>query len=156
MKQLVSIAALVVLASCSSSTSQSSDFTAGDAEGAIRRANSQFSANARAGNAQVLVDDFYAPDAVVMAPNVPAFTGRDAIRAFWTQNLSAGAVDLALTSENVTQSCSDLAVERGHYDVTITPKGGQAIHEAGKYVVVWKKSSGRWWATHDIFNSDTK
>jgi ketosteroid isomerase-like protein len=156
MTRLVSIAALVVLASCSSSTSPSTDFMPGDAESAIRRADSQFSANVRAGNAQVLVDDFYAPDAVVMAPNVPAFHGREAIRGFWAQNLAAGSVDLALTTDSVTQSCSDLAVESGHYDVTITPSGGQAIHEAGKYVVVWKKSGGRWWATRDMFNSDTK
>jgi ketosteroid isomerase-like protein len=155
MTRLVSIAALVVLASCSVSTSQSTDFT-GDAESAIRRADSQFSANVRAGNAQVLVDDFYAPDAVVMAPNVPAFHGRDAIRGFWAQNLAAGSADLALITDSVTQSCSDMAVESGHYDVTITPRGGQAIHEAGKYVVVWKKNGGRWWATRDIFNSDSK
>ena len=34
------------------------------------------------------------------------------------------------------------------------PAGGQAIKEKGKYVVMWKKSNGRWWAVEDIFNSD--
>ena len=157
MKRLPSIGVLLVLlvlAACSSSAPGSAGVTAGDAENAIRRANSQLSADARAGNAQAIVDNFYAPDAVVMAPNVPALHGRDAIRAFWTGFLGNGAIDLALTSDHVTQSCSDLAVENGRYDLTITPKGGQAIHDTGKYIVVWKKTAGRWWATEDIFNSD--
>ncbi|HXH92649.1 MAG TPA: DUF4440 domain-containing protein [Thermoanaerobaculia bacterium] len=157
MKRLPSIGVLLVLlvlAACSSSAPGSAGVTAGDAENAIRHANSQLSADVRAGNAQAIVDNFYAPDAVAMAPNVPAMHGRDAIRAFWTQVLGSGAVELALTSNHVTQSCSDLAVENGRYDLTITPKGGQAIHDTGKYIVVWTKAAGRWWATEDIFNSD--
>jgi len=156
MKRFLSIGALLVLlalAACSSSVPGTA-VTAGDAENAIRRANSQLSADARAGNAQAIVDNFYAPDAIAMAPNVPALHGRDAIRAFWTGFLGNGAIDLALTSNHVTQSCSDLAVENGRYDLTITPKGGQAIHDTGKYIVVWKKAGDRWWATEDIFNSD--
>jgi uncharacterized protein (TIGR02246 family) len=154
MKRLLSIGVLLAFAACSSSAPGSASVTAGDAENAIRRANSQLSADVRAGSAQAIVDNFYAPDAIAMAPNVPALHGRDAIRAFWTQVLGSGSVDLALTPDHVTQSCSDLAVENGRYDLTITPKGGQAIHDAGKYIVVWKKTTGRWWATEDIFNSD--
>jgi uncharacterized protein (TIGR02246 family) len=154
MKRLVSITALVILAACSSLTPKSSDFAPGDAENAIRRMNSDLSANVRAGNAQVVVDNFYAPDAVMMAPNAPALRGRDAVRGFWAQFLATGAVDLALTPNNVMQSCAEMAVENGRYDLTITPKGGQAIHDMGKYIVVWKKADGRWWAVNDIFNSD--
>jgi ketosteroid isomerase-like protein len=153
MKRLVSIAALTILAACSSSTSMSSAASAGDAENAIRRANSEFAANVRAGNAQTIVDNYYAPDAVAMPPNMPALTGREAIRQFWAGFLNAGAIDLALTSDKVTQS-GDIAVERGHYDLTITPAGGQAIKEKGKYLVMWKKAGGRWWSVDDIFNSD--
>ena len=157
MRRLVSLAALVVLVSCSSSSApRSSDFMSGEAEAAIRRADSQFAANARAGNAAVLTDDFYSADAVVMPPNAPGLRGREAIAGFWSQFLAANAVDLALTPETVTQSCGDLAVENGHYDLTVTPKGGQASHDSGKYIVVWKKSNGRWWATQDIFNSNSK
>jgi uncharacterized protein (TIGR02246 family) len=153
MKRLLSIGALLVFAACSASAPGTA-IAAGDAENAIRRANSQLSADVRAGNAQAIVDNFYAPDAIAMAPNLPALHGHDAIRAFWTGFLGNGAIELALTSDHVTQSCSDLAVENGRYDLTITPKGGQAIHDNGKYVVVWKKAGGRWWAAEDIFNSD--
>jgi uncharacterized protein (TIGR02246 family) len=125
----------------------------GDADAAIRHANSEFSANARAANAQAIVDNFYASDAVVMAPNMPALHGREALRQFWAGFLTTGAIDLTLTSDNVTQR-DDIAVEMGHYDLTITPKDGPAAKDKGKYVVMWKKSSGRWSAVEDIFNSD--
>jgi len=148
------LVAVLVLAGCASSPSISSDYSPGDAENAIRRANSEFAANARSGNAQTVVNNFYAPDAVVMAPNLPPFRGRDAILQFWTGFLASGAVDLALTSTNVTQPSADTAIETGRYDLSLRPPSGQAIKDAGKYMVVWKKSNGRWWAAEDIFNSD--
>src|SRR5947207_9868148 len=132
MNRLVSIATLITLAACASSAPQSAAATPGGTEEAIHRANSQFSANVRAGNATALADDYYAPDAVLMPPNVPAQRGRDAIRAYWTAALATGAFDVMLTSDDVMQSCSDLAVETGHYNLTATPKGAtQAVHETG-------------------------
>jgi len=154
MKRFILAAAAAILTACSSSPRISSDYSPGDAENAIRRANADFAANARAGSAQTLVTNFYAPEAVVMAPNLPALRGRDAIQQFWTGFLASGSVDLALTSTNVTQPSSDVAVETGRYDLSLRPASGQAIKDAGKYVVVWKKSNGRWWAIEDIFNSD--
>ncbi len=154
MKRLVSIAAVSLLTACASSAPKSADFSPGDAEAAIRRADGAFSVNARSGDARATVESFYAPDAVVMPPNMPALRGRDAILPFWTGLLASGSVEIALTPRDVVQSCRDLAVETGHYDVSVTPRGGQATKDAGKYIVVWKKIDGRWWATEDIFNSD--
>jgi len=154
MKRFILVAATAIFTACSSSPRISPDYSPGDAENAIRRANADFAANARSGNAQTLVNNFYAPDAVVMAPNMPALRGRDAILAFWTGFLASGAVDLALTSTNVTQPSSDLAIETGRYDLSLRPASGQAIKDAGKYMVLWKKSNGRWCAAEDIFNSD--
>jgi uncharacterized protein (TIGR02246 family) len=152
MKRFILVAALITTACTSSSIS--SDYSPGDAESAIRRINSEFAANARSGNAQSVVNNFYAPDAVVMAPNFPPFRGRDAILQFWTGFLASGAVDLALTSTSVMQPSADTAIETGRYDLSLRPPSGQAIKDAGKYIVIWKKSNGRWWAAQDIFNSD--
>jgi ketosteroid isomerase-like protein len=149
MKRLFLVAALAVLAAGASAKAASND-----AEAGIRRANSEVSANVHASNAQAIVDNYYAPDAVAMAPNLPALHGREAIRKFWVDLFANGAIDLALTSDNVTQSGSDVAVEMGHYDLSITPAGGQVIKDKGKYLVMWKKTNGRWWAVEDIFNSD--
>jgi uncharacterized protein (TIGR02246 family) len=154
MKRFILVAATAILAACSSSPHISSDYSPGDAENAIRRANADFAAAAHAGNAQTLVDNFYAPDAEVMAPNLAAFRGHAAIRAFWTAFLATGAVDVALTSTNVTQPSNDVAIETGRYDLSVRPASGQAIKDAGKYMVLWKKSNGRWLAAEDIFNSD--
>ncbi|MGA8807591.1 MAG: SgcJ/EcaC family oxidoreductase [Thermoanaerobaculia bacterium] len=154
MKRFILVAATAVFTACSSSPRISSDYSPGDAENAIRRANADFAANARAGNAQTLINNFYAPDATVMAPNMPVLRGRDSIQQFWTGFLASGSVDLALTSTNVTQPSGDVAVEAGRYDLSLRPASGQAIKDAGKYMVLWKKSDGRWWAVEDIFNSD--
>jgi uncharacterized protein (TIGR02246 family) len=154
MKRFILVTAAAILTACSSSPRISSDYSPGDAENAIRRADADFAANARAGNAQTLVTNFYAPDAVVMAPNYPAFRGRSAIQQFWTGFLASGAVDVALTSTDVIQPSSDVAIETGRYDLSLRPASGQAIKDAGKYIVLWKKSNGRWWAVEDIFNSD--
>ena len=148
MKRLILVSAAVILV-CSSLFAAST----GDAEAGIRRANAECSANVHAGNAQAIVDNYYAPDAVAMAPNMPALHGREAIRQFWTGFLATGAIELTLTSDNVTQR-DDIAVEMGHYDLSITPKEGPAMKDKGKYLVMWKKSNGRWWAANDIFNSD--
>ncbi|HEV7429422.1 MAG TPA: DUF4440 domain-containing protein [Thermoanaerobaculia bacterium] len=154
MKRFILAATAAILTACSSSPRISSDYSPGDAENAIRRANADFAANARAGNAQTLVNNFYEPDAVVMAPNYPPLRGRNAIQQFWTGFLATGSVDLALTSSNVTQPSGDVAIETGRYDLSLRPASGQAIKDTGKYMVLWKKSNGRWWASDDIFNSD--
>src|SRR3981081_2197034 len=107
MKRFILATAAAILTACSSSPHISSDFSPGDAENAIRRANADFAAAARSGNAQTLVNNFYAPDAVLMAPNYPAFRGHAAIQQFWTGFLAIGSVDAALTSTNVTQPSSD-------------------------------------------------
>lgn len=152
MKRLFLVTALAVLAVGASGASAKP--ASNDAEAAIRRANAEVSANVHAANAQAIVDNYYAPDAVAMAPNMPALRGRDAIRTFWVGFFQAGAIELTLTSDNVTQASSDVAVEMGHYDLSITPAGGQVVKDKGKYLVMWKKTNGRWWAVEDIFNSD--
>lgn len=153
MKRLISVTAICIV-TISFSTLATAATSSGDAEEAIRKANSECSANVHAANAQAIVDNYYAPDAVAMAPNMPALRGREAIRQFWVGFLASGAVDLVLTSDNVTQASASVAVEMGHYDLSVTPAGGQAIKDKGKYLVMWKKANGRWWAVEDIFNSD--
>jgi ketosteroid isomerase-like protein len=132
---------------------RSSDFQSGDAEAAIREANSRLAAAARAGNADVLVRDFYWPGAVVMAANRPPMRGVDEVTSLWRGLLAGSSVELTLTSDDVSQAC-DMATEIGHYDLRITPKsGGARTHDQGSYVVSWRKVDGRWKAFSDIFHS---
>jgi len=147
MKRFVALVA-VLFAACASMVP-----SANDAEPAIRAKDAEFSAAARAGNVDGMMAT-YADDAVLMAPNYPAFRGRDAIRQFWSGFVGAGQVDAAVEADSVMQS-GDLATELGHYRLKIVPKGGGApIEDNGKYILVWRKSGGQWRAVADIFNSD--
>ena len=132
-----------------------SDIESGDAENAIRIANSAFMTNVRAANIDALVNSYYAPDAVLMTANAPAINGRDSIRNFFTTILGGGAVDIALTTDNVMQSC-DMATETGHYDFAMTPRSSAPAtsHELGKYVVVWRKIGGQWRVVVDSFSAN--
>jgi len=147
MKRFVALVA-VLFAACASMAPP-----ANDAEPAIRAKDAEFSAAARAGNVDQMMAT-YADDAVLMAPNFPPFRGRDAIRQFWTGFVGAGQVDAAVAADRVIQS-GDLAVEIGHYNLKITPKGGGApIEDNGKFTLTWQKRGGQWQAIYDIFNSD--
>jgi ketosteroid isomerase-like protein len=114
--------------------------------GAAIRANSDaFDTAMRAGNVDGFMA-FYADDAVLMPPNAPDFKGTEAIRRFWSGLLAAGKTDVDLVVEDVTGS-GDLAIERGHYELTAPFK------DSGKYIVVWRYRGGKWKIIDDIFNS---
>ncbi|HEX9161591.1 MAG TPA: DUF4440 domain-containing protein [Thermoanaerobaculia bacterium] len=145
------LAAVLVLAGCA--TASNSDIQPGDADKAIRAADVQLAAGMHAGNTDQAIA-MYSDSAVLMPPNMPAMTGRDAIRQFFTGFVSAFNVDATFTPDDITQS-GDLASERGHYEMTVTPKaGGPAAKDSGKYVVVWRKLNGQWRAVSDIYNSN--
>ena len=127
--------------------------TANDAADVLRRGAADFAAAANAGNVDRMVS-IYADDAVLMPPNLPAFRGRDAIRQYWTGFVGLGRVDATIAPDDIQQS-GDMAVEVGHYALTITPKaGGAPINDKGKYLITWRKRGGEWKAVYDIFNSE--
>jgi len=145
MKRFSALLALV-FAACAS-------MPANDAEDVFRRGAADFAAAANAGNVDRIVS-YYADDAVLMPPNLPAFRGRDAVRQYWAGLLGLGKADVTIGADDIQQS-GDMAVERGHYALTIAPRGGGAtISDKGKYVIMWRKRGGEWKAVDDIFNSD--
>jgi len=136
------------LAACATASPQ----PANDAEGAIASMNRDFMAAVAAGNVDGMMT-IYAPDAVLMPPNAPPQNGVDAIRKFWSGFLTNGSVSLALHDDRVVQSC-DQAAEIGHYEVTITAKGGAPIQDTGKFMLTWKRTNGQWRAIADMFSSN--
>jgi len=95
---------------------------------------------------------FYTEDAVLMPPNSPAIEGRANIQVFFEffpplSNFSMKIVEI--------EGRGDMAYVRGTYTMTLTPEGGEAITDSGKYIEIRKKQlDGSWLLTHDIFNSD--
>jgi uncharacterized protein (TIGR02246 family) len=98
---------------------------------------------------------FYAPDAVLMPPDMPAVTGRDAIQAGFAQmaaQMPDGSV-FALHMGAVTAN-GPLAIERGEWTQTTTGPDGAPVVMRGKYLVHWVKTNGEWLIASDIWNND--
>jgi len=94
----------------------------------------------------------YTADAILMAPNMPALTGHDAIRQFWAGFWPAKP-DLKLTPRDVTIA-GDLAIESGIYSLSMIPGADGISTDNGKYLVAWKRTADGWKAIRDIYNSD--
>jgi uncharacterized protein (TIGR02246 family) len=99
----------------------------------------------------------YTDDAVVMAPNNEPMTGRQAIQAYYEGFFGQFTPHLELTPTESLVLGPDWALDRGGSKVTLTPKtGGEAMNDAGKYLVLLKKQAdGSWKVARDIDNSNT-
>jgi uncharacterized protein (TIGR02246 family) len=143
-------------ASASSAQQSAVRTDTGQVRNAIDSATARFSDAAEHGDAAGLMA-MYAPDAVVMQPNTPAWHGHDEIQKGWAGFLSSITVkELDLPTDDVLTS-GDLAVQTGSYTFTFQPRtaGAREMTDKGKYVVVWQKQAdGSWKAVRDIFNSD--
>lgn len=97
----------------------------------------------------------YADDAIFMNPGAPAAQGKAALVAVFDGMLQSTTIsDVRMRTNDVVVS-GDLAVEYGSYAWTLTPKGGKAMPDSGKYMTVWRKQAdGSWRIIRDINNSD--
>jgi uncharacterized protein (TIGR02246 family) len=100
----------------------------------------------------------YAGDAVLMAPGMPATTGKDPIRTMLTQMVADPALSLHFEATNVDVAKSgDLGYTRGKYTMDMTdPQTKQVVHDHGSYVTTYRKQpDGTWKAVSDIASSET-
>lgn len=121
---------------------------------ALEAKAAEFVAAFNAGNAEA-VAAFYAPDAVVMPPDVPAVVGRDAIRASLEAmmgQMPPGSV-FALRLGSVSAN-GPIAVERGEWSSTMPGPDGASMEMRGKYLAEWHKIDGEWLMVSDIWNND--
>ena len=81
--------------------------------------------------------------------------GKEVIRARRENAAALFALDMDITNEEVTVS-GDMAVARGVYQATLTPKaGGDNILVDGKYMTLLQRQPDGSWKIHrDIFNSN--
>jgi ketosteroid isomerase-like protein len=98
----------------------------------------------------------YSEDATLMAPNVPAASGTQAIRAALKQAMEDGNFSMSFESSHVEVSLSgDLAFAQGNYHATRTDvAGSKPVNDTGMYVMVYRKQpDGVWKAVADIRTS---
>jgi ketosteroid isomerase-like protein len=98
----------------------------------------------------------FSENAVMMPPNSPAVTGRQAIAAWETANETGFRI--ALKPDDITLK-GDMAIIRGRSCVFIpmsNEENSNAIGvDIGKYMEVRERSdNGKWLILKDIFNSD--
>ena len=123
-------------------------------EQALRDLDAQWSTAAGAKDLDKTVS-FYSDDAIVMPPNAPAATTKEAIRNVWKDLIaSASSVSWKATRIEVAKS-GDIAYLSGTYEVTLNDASGKLVNDRGKYLEVWEKQAdGKWKCGADIWNSD--
>ncbi len=131
--------------------------SAGDTkiEQALRDLDIQWSKDAGAKDVDKTVS-YYAESAVVMPPNAPSATTKEAIRSAWKEMLTTpgAAISWKATRVEVAKS-GDLAYVSGTYEETMTDATGKPVKDHGKYVEIFKKQTdGTWKVVADIWNSD--
>lgn len=87
-----------------------------------------------------------APDIIVMPPNGPAVSGRDAVRTWLEDFMEAFAVSFSsyMTDDVIVEG--DLALERISGGWTVTPKGeGEPLTESLKGLHLYRRQpDGSW------------
>ena len=99
---------------------------------------------------------FYTDDAMLMPPDEPIVSGREAIASRYQQDLDRFNVELITVPEEIEVS-GNLAFVRGTFTIGLTPKaGGEKIEVAFKAISILRKGTdGSWKLYCDIWNSDT-
>ena len=107
-------------------------------------------------NDLVLMNRLVADNHIMMIPNRPELSGREAIIAS-NRNLVESWTNVEIWKPAETVVAGDWAYQRGAFDITLTPKkeGVRAIRSVGKYIHIYQRQAdGRWLMIRDIFNDN--
>lgn len=156
--RVVLVAALVTTAACTPAAPPAAPAatTVADAPedlAAIAAARDAFMKAYGAGDAKA-IGELYTENAVSEPNFQTTLKGRDAIVSSLASLFEQVAVTATLDPDE-TRTLGNVALDRGHYTMTVTPKAGApATTSQGRYLVVYVKGSdGRWRVSHDIDNA---
>jgi uncharacterized protein (TIGR02246 family) len=96
----------------------------------------------------------YRDDGVDMPPGKPPIEGRTAIERYYRELFGACRFTTFDLNHTEMRASGDMAFATGTSRTTITPAGGPPVEDAGKYLVVLKRTDGRWKVAYSIYNSD--
>jgi uncharacterized protein (TIGR02246 family) len=99
--------------------------------------------------------EFYADDAMLMPPDEPIVSGKQAIASRYQQDIDKFTAELTTAPEEIEVS-GNLAFVRGTFTIRLTPKaGGGRIEATFKAISILRKGAdGSWKLYCDIWNSD--
>lgn len=114
-------------------------------EQAIRAAGAAWKEAANAKNMDRLLA-LHTNDGSLFPPNAPIATGREGMRAVWSQLFAnpGFAVDQPTTTVEVSRA-GDLAYSVGTYELTLHDPKGKPVTERGKWVAGFKKQPDASW-----------
>jgi uncharacterized protein (TIGR02246 family) len=148
LRKILALAVLLLASSITIAKDASAD------EQAIRALDTAWSHAAETKDLDKTVS-FYADDASILPPNMPIATGKNAIRAVWSQFLSMPGFSITFApSKVVIAKSGDMAYEIGTFQTTVNDTQGKPTSSVGKFVVNWQKRGGQWKVVADIFNDD--
>jgi uncharacterized protein (TIGR02246 family) len=94
----------------------------------------------------------YAPDALLLAPGGQTIAGREAIRAVQRRNQAAGPNTIRFTDVKIDAG-EDRAIMLWAWTLQIAPQGRPPVVTKGRSLVHWKRLSGVWQITADMFQT---
>lgn len=119
----------------------------------IKRAVDEFSDALVKGDLTALMD-CYDDEVVFQMPGAPMTVGKAAVEAHYRNVLGIGVSATTMTPRSVA-TLPDCVIEAGVYEMTLTPSGGPAIKDVGKYQLVYRESGGKWRIWYDTVLSDS-
>jgi ketosteroid isomerase-like protein len=148
---VIIVLVLLLLSGCAQKVNDPADAQA------IRNLNADYDKAASSQDLAWLSSNFYTDDAVALPPNQPMVKGKEAIASEdkstfdqYSPTQLSGPVEEVLSS-------GDLAVARGAYTWTGTPKasGLSEVSEQGKWIGTFRRQGdGSWKCSQLIWNSD--
>jgi ketosteroid isomerase-like protein len=119
-----------------------------DVASVIEALSEEYARSINRGDADWLVDQFYAPEAYFLPPGHQMARGRDEIRAVIGGMLEAGLGDFGMETEKI-EMAGELAYRIGHFRL------GKPEPDRGKFIEVYRRqANGDWKCVGDIFNSN--
>ena len=123
---------------------------------AIRELDATVRRHIQAGDAEAMVENYYADDARILPPGNGEVMGRAAIREMWRGLVGSGMVDLVLETTHIETS-GDLIVGTGNAKATVQPPGAAAVLLEGRYTVVFRQqANGEWRNIIDMYTIDAE
>jgi ketosteroid isomerase-like protein len=127
--------------------------TTPEAEELLER-DAEWAALASEGKDVERILSFWTDDAIVMAPGMPPFVGKDAVRGYVEGSLQIPGFHITWSSNDVSFSPDGrLAYMFSTNVVTMNGPDGEPVTSEGRAVTIWRREDdGQWRCAVDIWN----
>ncbi len=141
----IALVTLAALGGCKAAPAPLTDADRATAHGM----DSTFAAAVTAGNVEGMMPG-YAPDAMLLPPDMPMARGTEQIHGLW--NAMMGGMEAALTLKQETaDGAGDFMYTTGTYHLQPMPEGSAAVD--GKYLEVFRRGAdGKWMIVADSWS----